>query len=106
MKMMEMNSKNSHGTVEPASLRRLLLICLIPVSLLLVYGLFAPRNVPGRFAFPKQSAADPETARAWRDLYRKAALGKIERLEKEARLSDNGVTITAEDLKQLRSALL
>jgi hypothetical protein len=106
--------------VEPKSFRRFLLNGVLPLSLLLIAGLFtqwltsisAVQTTSSEIGKTRHSVSleqkigNSEADRLLRDAHRKAALDTIERLEAEARLKEGVPSIASDELKRLRNAIL
>lgn len=104
--MLITNTEHSTLKTEPMSLRRLLVCCLLPASLLLLGTPLAQRAVS---ALRHQAAAKQikirSTYSGLREAHRKAAVSTIEHLESEASSVNGAPTITMIDLNRLQNAL-
>jgi hypothetical protein len=117
--MLTTHTESSNNKTARTPFRRMVFTYVLPVSLLLISGLFTQRFLSlsaGQTmssamaqdeleAYVAQAGVDPGTEQAIRKMHRKAALETIERLEMEARLKDGEVNVAPTDLNRLRHAL-
>ena len=100
--MLTVQTQKSEPRVESTSLRRLMVTCLLPVSLLLLSAPIAQSFNP---KIPVRATKVSKSELVTQVEYRKAALKTVERLAEEMRRTDGKAHITSKELKELRGAL-
>lgn len=100
--MLTVQTKKSEPHVESTSLRRFIVICLLPVSLLLLSTPIARSFNP---RVPVRTTKLSTTELLTQAEHCKAALKTVKRLEAETRRTGGKAHITSKELKELRGAL-